>query len=208
MLAISLPVALTSIVLSLSIVLTLSASASEVIPDRSQIAQPSIDRRSSGSEAEARVYEQLPNLPLENQYVSQETGEVNPNSTLIGRLIRYHIYIKGRPPQYRLDWKLTLADYLGKNELMFEGVYPGSEDLRDNPMMGDREAIRSLTRSQRNALVHTLVSVYNPQYLQLLEDAARTSEPTAEPTIEDDPARRIPQRPRPSQPGDADLLNP
>ncbi|HIK52212.1 MAG TPA: hypothetical protein IGS17_14990 [Oscillatoriales cyanobacterium M59_W2019_021] len=192
----------------MSIILSFSASASEAIPNRSQLVPPQIAQRSSGSEIEARVYEQLPDLPLENEYVSQETGEVNPNSTLIGRLIRYHIYVKGRPPQYRLDWKLTLADYLGKNELMFEGVYPGSEDLRDNPMMGDREAIRNLTRSQRNALVHTLVSLYNPQYLQLLEEAARTSEPTAEPTFENDPPRQIPQPPRPPQPGDADLLNP
>jgi hypothetical protein len=189
--------------LGVSMVSTFPVSASEAIPNHTEIAQ-----RSSGSEIESQVYEQLPDLPLENQYISQETGEVNPNSTLISRLIRYHIYVKGRPPQYRLDWKLTLADYLGKNELMFEGVYPESETLRDNPMIGDREAIGSLTRSQRNALIHTLVSLYNPQYLQLLQDAARTPERPAETIPDGEPPRRVPEPPRPPQPGDADLLNP
>ncbi|MGB3237297.1 MAG: hypothetical protein WBB29_03305 [Geitlerinemataceae cyanobacterium] len=194
---------LSLIFLSFPIVSTLPGMASEAIPNSRKIAQ-----RSSGSEIEAKVYEQLPDLPLENQYISQETGEVNPNSTLVSRLIRYHIYVKGRPPQYRLDWKLTLADYLGKNELMFQGVYPGVENLRDNPILGDREAIGNLTRSQRNALVHTLVSLYNPQYLQLLQDAARTPQSPAEPTNSGEPPRRVPEPPRPPQPGDADLLNP
>lgn len=169
--------------------------------------RPNTAQESTASEVESQVYEQLPDLPLENQYISQDTGEVNPNSTLITRLIRYHVYVKGRPPQYRLDWKLTLADYLGVNELMFEGVYPGSENLRDNPMLGDRQAIANLTRSQRNALVHTLVSLYNPQYLQLLQEAATGTSQTPTPPNGEIP-RRVTQPPRPPQPGDADLLNP
>lgn len=193
---------LTVLFLSGPIFSNVPALASELAIDRLETAQ-----QSTASEIESKVYEQLPDLPLENQYVSQENGEVNPKSTLISRLIRYHIYVKGRPPQYRLDWKLTLADYLGTNELMFEGVYPGSDNLRDNPMMGDRQAIANLTRSQRNALVHTLVSLYNPQYLQLLQEAAtQTPETPTQPNGES--PRRVPQPPRPPQPGDADLLNP
>jgi hypothetical protein len=201
--ATSLKFALTLIFLNIPMISIVPVLASEAIPHRTETAQ-----RSTGSEIASQVYEQFPDLPLENQYISQETGEVNPNSTLMSRLIRYHIYVKGRPPQYRLDWKLSLADYLGKNELMFEGVYPERETLRDNPMRGDREAIGSLTRSQRNALIHTLVSLYNPQYLQLLQDAARTPERPAETIPDGEPPRRVPEPPRPPQPGDADLLNP
>lgn len=93
-----------------------------------------------------QIYEQLPDLPWENNYVSTETGEVEANNTLVGRLVRYHFYVKRRPPNFRFDWKLTLADYLGANELLQESVYPGYESLKENPMEGDRQAIQSLTR--------------------------------------------------------------
>jgi len=109
------------------------------------------------------VYEQLPDFPLENDYVSQLSGEVNPDNTLAERLIRYHLFVKGRTPQYRLDWKLTLADYLGANEIMYEGVYPSADVLTKNPLEGDREAIANLTRSQRDALIDVLVRLYTPQ---------------------------------------------
>ncbi|MBP0008820.1 MULTISPECIES: hypothetical protein [unclassified Roseofilum] len=109
------------------------------------------------------VYEQLPDFPLENNYVSQLNGEAKPDNTLVERLIRYHLYVKGRTPQYRLDWKLTLADYLGTNEVMYEVLYPSADLLRDNPLEGDRQAIQNLTRSQRNALIDVLVGIYNPQ---------------------------------------------
>ncbi|MDJ1181166.1 hypothetical protein PJF56_20090 [Roseofilum sp. BLCC_M91] len=109
------------------------------------------------------VYEQLPEFPLENDYVSKLDGEVKPDNTLVERLIRYHLYVKGRTPQYRLDWKLTLADYLGANEIMYEGVYPSADVLTKNPLEGDREAIAKLTRSQREALIDVLVGIYNPQ---------------------------------------------
>lgn len=107
------------------------------------------------------VYQKLPDLPQENQYVSKETGEVAPNNTLVSRLIRYHVYVKGRPPNYRLDWKLTLADYLGANELMEETRYPGYDTLRQNPVDGDRAVIGRLNRKQRDALVQTIVDVFN-----------------------------------------------
>lgn len=114
------------------------------------------------SEVWKKVYEQLPNLPKENQYILQETGKVAEENTLISRLIRYHIYVKGRPPQYRFDWKLTLADYLGVNEPIIESAYPGGEVLRENPALADQKAIQQLNREQRETLVNTLVSLFNP----------------------------------------------
>lgn len=147
-----------------------------------------------------RVYELLPDFPKENQYTSKETGKQATSNTLVGRLIRYHLFVKGRPPIYRLDWKLTIADYLGANEIMFEGVYPGGDTLRQNPMDSDRAVITRLTRSQRDALVNTLVSIFNP-------NAAAESQPTPTPTPTatptPNPGRSLPSLP---QPGDAQQL--
>jgi hypothetical protein len=108
-----------------------------------------------------QVYELMPELPQENQYVSVETGEISTNNTLVSRLIQYHLYVKGRPPNYRLDWKLTLADYLGANEWMVESAYPGADTLQPHPMAGDIAAIGHLNRAQRDALVDALVSVFS-----------------------------------------------
>ncbi|BAZ66226.1 MAG: hypothetical protein KME28_20460 [Pelatocladus maniniholoensis HA4357-MV3] len=108
-----------------------------------------------------QVYEQLPDLPKENQYISKETGKVAENNTLVSRLIQYHVYLKGRAPNYRLDWKLTLADYLNANEVMYDSSYPGHDTLKKNPFQSDRAAIRRLTRKQRNALVQALVNAYS-----------------------------------------------
>lgn len=109
-----------------------------------------------------QVYQQLPYLPQENQYVNKQTRQVDSENNLVNRLIRYHVYVKGRPPNYRLDWKLTLADYLGSNELMEETRYPGYDTLRQNPIEGDRAAVGRLNRKQRDALVQTLVNIFNP----------------------------------------------
>ncbi|MGC9503493.1 hypothetical protein [Baaleninema sp.] len=158
-----------------------------------------------------RVYEVLPELPRENEYTNVESGEIDPDNTLIGRLIRYHLYVKGRPYQYRLDWKLTLADYLGENELMNEAVYPGYDTLDTNPMEGDRAAIQSLTPQQRDDLVHVLVSIFYPNYLTLLQEQANreSSAPTAsEPTDANAPPRRGTTVPQLPQAGDAELLLP
>ncbi len=125
-------------------------------------ATPSPSGRVKVSEIWKKVYQQLPDLPLENQYISQETGKVAAENTLIGRLIRYHIYVKDRQTQYRFDWKLTLADYLGVNEPMLVLAYPGREVLRENPLVGDQKAIQQLNREQRDVLVNTLVSLFNP----------------------------------------------
>lgn len=128
------------------------------------------------------VYQQLPDLPQENQYISKETGKVDPNNTLVSRLIRYHTYVKGRPPNYRLDWKLTLADYLGANELMEETRYPGYDTLRQNPVDGDRAVIGRLNRKQRDALVQTIVDVFNGNYSVKPAPDSSVLQPSAEPS--------------------------
>lgn len=148
-----------------------------------------------------QVYQKLPDLPLENKYVSRETGKVNPDNTLVNRLIQYHIYVKGRSPNYRLDWKLTLADYLGANELIQEGSYPGANTLRSNPLEGDRASVNRLTRKQRNALVQSLESIFNPTS-NAATDPQTPPQPSSTPN-----AQTSPSFPQP-KPGDAQLLQP
>jgi hypothetical protein len=149
------------------------------------------------SDAWRRVYEQLPDLPLENQYVSSETGQVAKDNTLIGRLIRYHTLIKGRAPNFRLDWKLTLADYLGANEVMYANAYPGNDTLRQNPIEGDRKAIERLDRKQREALVQALVTVFTSRRRSTAPSPSNNT-PQSEET-----QPKVPSSP---QPGDAQLL--
>ncbi|QLE58952.1 hypothetical protein [Nostoc sp. TCL26-01] len=124
--------------------------------------QPAVAQRISTGEVWQQVYQQLPDFPKENQYINKETGKVADTNTLAGRLIRYHVYVKERAPNYRLDWKLTLADYLNANEIIYENTYPGNDTLRQNPIDGDRTAISRLTRTQRNALVQVLTNLFNP----------------------------------------------
>lgn len=147
------------------------------------------------------VYQRLPNFPLENQYISKETGKVATNNNLVSRLIRYHTFVKGRPPNYRFDWKLTLADYLGANDRLVESVYPGYDTLQTNPMEGDRAAINRLNRAQREALVNTLVSIFNPDY-QKLSTPSPNPTPTVSPQSTPKPQRRLTL----PKPGDAQLL--
>ncbi|HYW18157.1 MAG TPA: hypothetical protein VE956_02400, partial [Nodularia sp. (in: cyanobacteria)] len=106
--------------------------------------KPAYAQRITPSDVWQLVYQQLPDLPRENNYISKENGQVAENNTLVSRLITYHIYTKGRAPIYRLDWKLTLADYLGANEIMYDTTYPGHETLRENPIESDRKAITRL----------------------------------------------------------------
>ena len=109
------------------------------------------------------IYEQIPDFPRENQYISKETGKVATEDTLVSRLIRYHLYTKGRPALYRLDWKITLADYLGFTGALEASEYPGAAKLRKNPAEGDVAAIRKLNRAQRDALVQALVNGFTTQ---------------------------------------------
>lgn len=158
-----------------------------------------VQRRIRPTEVWQFVYEEMPDLPLENNYISQETGEVKTDDTLVSRLIRYHLYVKGRAPNYRFDWKLTLADYLGFNDYLELSVYPGSSSLRENPLEGDRQAIQNLSRSERNALIDKLVEMFggNPK-------------PPSIPKVnqENNSRQSVPKRPIVPQPGDANLLKP
>lgn len=124
-----------------------------------------------------RVYEQLPDLPRENQYVNRETGKISEEETLVNRLIRYHVYVKGRPPFYRLDWKLTLAELLDSTRQLDQSEYPGATKLNKNPMPGDLEVIRRLNLAQRNALVQAIVDAFSPQ-------GNRTPQAVPKPVIE------------------------
>ena len=104
-----------------------------------------------------KIYVELPNVPLENQYFSRKINRIDPNNTLISRMIRYHAYVKGRPVALRLDWKLTIADYLGANDIMDLATYPGQDILSVNPMDSDRAAINTLSRQTRDRLIERLV---------------------------------------------------
>ena len=163
--------------------------------------QPAIAQIVIPQEVWKQVYQRLPDLPRENQYISRETGQVASENTLISRLIRYHLYLKNRPPTYRLDWKLTLADYLGVNEVILEPQYVGNDTLRENPLEGDRAAIKQLNRAQRDALVETLVTLFNPRY----QEEIKTPAPSTAPTPSTSPNPGVFRLPKP---GDAQLLKP
>jgi hypothetical protein len=135
---------------------------------------PAIAQRVSPDTVWQQVYQKLPDFPRENQYVSVETRKVATDNTLVGRVVRYHIYVKGRPPQYRLDWKITLADYLGINERMDEGAYPSRNTLKTNPLDGDLAVMNRLTRQQRESLIQALVEAFAVP--------VRPSSPAASPT--------------------------
>jgi hypothetical protein len=152
-------------------------------------------------EAWRQVYERLPNLPLENQYITKETGSVDSTNTLVSRLMRYHIYVKSRLPNYRFDWKLTMADYLGVYEYLDQSQYPSSKTLQENPMEGDRTAIAKLSRAERNALIDVLVSIFNSNRTQTPTPVPGASPPP--PTVPN--PRATPSLPKP---GDAQLLKP
>lgn len=139
------------------------------------IAQGSSPQSPTSADIGQQVHKQLPFLPLENRYVSKQTRQVNTENNLVNRLIQYHVRVKKRPPNYRLDWKLTIADYLDANELLEETLYPGYETLQQNPIQGDRAAIKRLNRKQRDALVQTLVKIFDPNYSTTAVPASNTS---------------------------------
>lgn len=166
-------------------------------------------RRLRPWEVGAVIYELFPELPKENQYQALAGGEVATDNTLVSRIIRYHLYVKNRPSTYRLDWKLTLADYLGANEIMREGQYPGHDTLRTNPLAGDRAAIAQLSRQDRDRLVELLVRAFNPLYDRLvLEAATHKVERRQAPAITAPPAPTPSTLPPLPRPGDAQLLAP
>ncbi|NEP15389.1 MAG: hypothetical protein F6J97_00575 [Leptolyngbya sp. SIO4C1] len=122
-------------------------------------AQPTVViRRVEPSAIAAQIYAQLPDLPLENTYRSSETGAIATDSTLVSRLIRYHLYTKDRPANFRFDWKLTVADYLGAFEPIRQ--YPSAAELSPDSAAGDIAAMAALTRTQRNQLVQALYDIF------------------------------------------------
>ncbi|MEA5513264.1 hypothetical protein [Nodularia sp. UHCC 0506] len=173
-------------------VVVFSSGASKLTPTNLLSIQAAFAQRISPGEVWQQVYQQIPDLPKENQYTSKNTGQIAENNTLASRLITYHIYRKGRAPNYRLDWKLTLADYLDANEIMYYHSYPGNDTLQQNPLEGDRAIIASLNRQQRNTLVQVLVDIFTPK-----------PQNTQTPRRETTPTPSTPQLP---QRGSAELL--
>ena len=111
------------------------------------------------AETAQKIYTELPEIPLENQYFNQKLKKIDPNNTLINRILRYHAFTKGRPADIRLDWKLTLADYLGANDIMDPATYPSHDVLNKNPLDNDRAAVNTLTRSMRDQLIDRLIQL-------------------------------------------------
>jgi len=109
------------------------------------------------AEIAQKIYTELPEIPLENQYFNQKLKKIDPNDTLINRILRYHAFTKGRPADMRLDWKLTLADYLGANDIMDPATYPSHDVLNKNLLDNDRAAVNTLTRSMRDQLIDRLI---------------------------------------------------
>lgn len=109
-------------------------------------------------EASRQVYQDIPELPLENSYAATQVDSgSSEENTLVRRIMIYHLQVKGRSPTNRLDWKLTLADYLDVNEPMYAQAYPGAANLSSNPYAPDRAIIQSLSREQRNQLLKALI---------------------------------------------------
>lgn len=147
----------------------LSASLSTALP--SAQAQPARLRRVNPTELAARVYAQVPALPLENQYIGSD-GKIAENNTLVSRIIRYHLYSKERPTNFRFDWKLTMADYLGAFDRISADNY-ASYGLRENPAEADVAVIRGLSREVRDRLTNALYEAFTPPASDAADSAAR-----------------------------------
>jgi hypothetical protein len=145
------------------------------------------------------IYQRLPFIALENQYRRNDTGEIDKDHTLISRLIRYNEDTKRRS-SYRIDWQLTIADYLGANENIDADRYPGSTTLQINPTKGDVAAIGKLTQAQRQSLIALLTELYAPP-----QETRPSVKPIAPKPSQPEVA---PLRPGLAKPGDANLLLP
>ncbi len=150
-----------------------------------------------------QVYERLPHFPREDQY-PERGSSTQADSTLVSRLIQYHLFVKGRPPTQRFDWQITLADYLGINDYLLAETYPGVGFLATNPMTADTEAIQQLSREQRRALVQVLVEVFTGRPSG---DSHASSEPRTQ-SSSPVAAPAAPVLPPLPTPGSADLLLP
>jgi hypothetical protein len=122
------------------------------------LAWPTVGQTVRVGEAWKVVYQQLPELPQANQYISRETKQPDPSNTFAGRLISYHLYTRNRPAGLRLDWKHTIADYLNANEDIDADTYPTQKRMQTNPLEGDRAVIQQLTRAQRDQLIQVVIT--------------------------------------------------
>jgi hypothetical protein len=162
---------------------------------------------SSPTDVAQFVYKRMPTLAVENQYVRADNNKQAVDSTLVSRLVQYHNSLKGRSPLYRMDWKITLADYLGINEVLEPETYPGHAFLKKNPIEADLAVVQKLNAAQRNALVESLVDAFTGS--QTVSAPVRVSTPTVP------PGKSSPKPPvyRPTltplaAPGSANLLTP
>ncbi len=147
------------------------------------------------------IYTQMPDFPTENQYLNRQTGMVDTEDNLVGRLIRYHVVTKNRAPMLRFDWRMTLADYLDANEPMIEDRYPGTNTLQPEPMRSDRAAISRLTPVQRTTLINLLVAAFTPVAIEPAQIIFPTPTPPVAPIPTPTPSGlQLPQ------PGDAQFL--
>jgi hypothetical protein len=176
-----------------TVILTIALGATLAIPLGTT---PSPAQSVRVETAAPQVYQRLPNFPLANQYRNRASNNVDPNNTLVNRLIRYHVYRKGRPPTLRLDWKHTIADYFGANETIDPSTYPTQERLSENPLEADRAIMTQLSRRDRETLIQALIAALSPPRSVPQPTPAPTANPIAPPT----PPRTAPQ------PGGADLL--
>jgi hypothetical protein len=156
-------------------------------------------------EAAESVYRRLPSFPLENQYLRADSKKPATNSTLVSRLIQYHTSVKGRSPLYRIDWKVTLADYLGANDYLQAENYPGSAFLKTNPMERDRQRIQALNLNQRNVLIQALVESFGGQQASINSTTPQVSSPQSTAPAQGKGREIVPPQPSGSS---ADLLNP
>lgn len=167
-----------------------------------------------------RIYERLPDLPLDNHYATL-AGRTAAESTWVKRVLLYHIRTKGRLPTSRFDWRLTFADYLEANVPMYASQYPGADSFSTNPLNGDRDRFQGLSRQDRSELLTTILDVYespdiaNP--LQLAATGATTATidasagpvPTGEESLVSPAEERSPTRSIEGvEPGSAELLRP
>lgn len=130
-------------------------------------AQPAVVlRRVDPTAIAATIYAQHPDLPTENGYTYTD-GTPATDSTLVSRLIRYHLFVKDRPANFRLDWKLTLADYLDAFQPMESRFYPDQANVRPDanggPLLGDKAAVAAMSREQRNQLAQSLLDIFTGQ---------------------------------------------
>ena len=182
----------------MALVLLVGISVSFLMGSLSPAAAQSPARRLQQGQIAEQVYQEISDLPREDNYIDAEANAAAATNTLVNRLARYHYYVKGRSTQSRLDWKLTLADYLGANERIDPSEYPFASRFDRNPLSGDRTAIAGLSRQTRDRLVWALIAAFHPELVPMIQVESEAVEMAA-PTV---PV----QAPIITAPGAADLL--